>query len=380
MADESSSMEKTEEPTSKRLEDARKKGQIARSRELNTFASLLGAGLALLVLGPMLLEGLQGLLIHSLRFDHARAYDNLAMGSELYSALRESMVLVLPLLGFMVFITLLSPLALGGFLFSTDQLMPKFERIDPFKGLARIFSTKGLLELFKAIAKFLLVATMVLFIFKLVLTDILSLPLQDMLPAITQSGSLLVTCFLGFSVVLLLVVAIDVPWQLWDFRQQMMMTKQEIRDEMKETEGKPEVKQAIRAKQQEIASRRMMEKVPTADVIITNPTHFAVAIKYDQDGSGAPRVVAKGKDHVAARIRELAREHGIAIFSAPPLARALFRSTELDQEIPENLFVAVAQVLAYIFQLRQAAAGARVIPHPPTNIKVPDEYTRMEQA
>lgn len=380
MAENADGMDKTEEATPKRREDARKKGQIPRSRELNTFASLLGSGLALLLLGPLLLEGLQGLLIHSLRFDHARAYDSLAMGSELYAALRSSLLLLAPLFGFMTLVTLFSPLALGGFLFSTEQLLPKFERIDPFKGLARIFSAKGLLELCKAIAKFLLVATMVLFIFKLVLDDIITLPLQDITRAMRQSGSLLVTCFLGFSIVLLVVVAIDVPWQLWDFRQQLMMTKQEIRDEMKETEGKPEVKQAIRARQQEIASRRMMEKVPTADVIITNPTHFAVAIKYDQAGSGAPRVVAKGKDHMAARIRELAKEHGVAIFSAPPLARALFRSTELDQEIPENLFVAVAQVLAYIFQLRQAAAGSRVIPHPPTNIKVPDEYTRKEQA
>lgn len=380
MADESSSMERTEEPTSKRLEDARKKGQIPRSRELNMLASLLGSGVALLVLGPLLLDGLRGLLVHSLRFDHARAYDAMAMGSELYAALRETLLLLAPIFLLMICVTLLSPLALGGFLFSGDQLLPKAERIDPFKGLARIFSSKGLLELVKAIAKVLLVATAVAFIFSLVLGDIIRLPLQDFVAALSQSGSLLVNCFIGFSSVLLVVVAIDVPWQLWDYRKQLMMTKQEVRDEMKETEGRPEVKQAIRAKQQEVASRRMMEKVPTADVVITNPTHYAVAIKYDQNGSGAPIVVAKGKDHVAARIREIARENGVALFAAPPLARALFASTDLDQEIPENLFVAVAQVLAYIFQLRQAAKGSRVIPHPPTNIKVPDEYTRKEQA
>lgn len=377
---EDSGMDKTEEATPKRREEARKKGQLPRSRELNTCASLLGAGIALLVLGPMVLQGLQELLVHSLRFDHARAYDVHAMSRELYAALRAALVLLLPLMLVLLLVTLASPVALGGFLFSTDQLLPKFERIDPFKGLGRLFSVKSLLELVKAIAKVLLVGSMVVFIFRLVLGDILELPLQDALPAITQSGTLLLQCFLGFSVVLLVVVAIDVPWQLWDFRQQLMMTKQEIRDEMKESEGKPEVKQAIRAKQQEIATRRMMDKVSGADVVITNPTHFAVAIKYDQDGSGAPRVVAKGKDLVAARIRELARDHGVAIFSAPPLARALFRSTELDQEIPQNLFVAVAQVLAYIFQLRQATSGSRVIPHPPTSIKVPDEYTRKEQA
>jgi flagellar biosynthetic protein FlhB len=379
VAENENGMDKTEEATPRRREDARKKGQVARSRELNTFASLLGAGVALLMLGPLLLQGLQELLVQGLRFDYERAYDSFAMTTQLSGSMRRALVLLLPMILVMAVLSLLSPLALGGFLFSVDQLQPKYERIDPLKGLKRIFSVKSLLELVKAVAKFLLVTLMVAFVLRLVLADIIALPLQEAAPAMQQAARILLYCFLAFSTVLLLVVAIDVPWQLWDFSRQLMMTKQEVREEMKETEGKPELKQAIRARQQEVASRRMMEKVPGADVVITNPTHYAVAIKYDQNGSGAPRVVAKGKDHVAARIRELAKENGVALFAAPPLARALYASTALDQEIPENLFVAVAQVLAYIYQLRQAAAGSRVIPHPPTNIKVPDEYTRKEQ-
>lgn len=381
MSDESSSQEKTEEATSKRLEDAHKKGQVPRSRELNTLASLLVAGVALLVLGPAMVDSLKTMLVHSLAFDQARAYDIHAMGVELGASVRDMLLLMAPMLLLMAAVSLVSPIALGGFLFSGDNLLPKYERIDPIKGLARIFSMKSVLELLKAIAKVVLVGLMVYFIGRLVLQDIIMLPLQELGPSMNQAGTLLVKCFLGFSVILLVVVAIDVPYQLYDHKQQLMMTKQEIRDEMKETEGKPEVKQAIRARQQEASQRRMMDAVPKADVIITNPTHYAVAIKYDQSGNGAPVVVAKGKDHMAARIREIARENGVALFAAPPLARALYASTDLNKEIPENLFVAVAQVLAYIFQLRQAVrAAGRVIPHPPTNIPVPDEYTSKEQA
>lgn len=380
MSDESSSQEKTEEATSKRLEDARKKGQVPRSKELNTFASLLGAGAAMLVLGPELISGLKELLVSSLNFDQNRAYDAFAMSMQLSSAVRTVMSLLAPIFMVMCGIALLSPMALGGWLFTGSSMAPKYERIDPIKGIGRIFSVKSLLELVKSIAKVTLVASTVYLVFSLVLQDIITLPLRDLTQSMSMAGTLLVKCFMGFSAVLIVVVMIDVPFQLWDHKRQLMMTKQEIRDEMKETEGRPEVKQAIRAKQQEISQRRMMEAVPTADVIITNPTHYAVAVRYDQEGSGAPIVVAKGKDLVAAKIRELARENNVAIFSAPPLARALYASTDLNKEIPENLFIAVAQVLAYIFQLRQAVHSSRVIPHPPTNIKVPEEYTRKEQA
>lgn len=380
MAEERSAQEKTEEPTLKRLQDARKKGQVPRSKELNTFASLIGAGLAMLVLGPLLLGGLLELLKHNLDFDYARAYDSYAIGTELSIAVKEVMLALAPIFLLMCVVTLLSPMALGGFLCTGNQLAPKFDRIDPFKGLARIFSAKGLMELLKAIAKFLLVAITAIFVMSLVLKDIVVLPMQDLQLSMARAAMILVICFLAFSAVLIFVVMMDVPYQLWDHRRQLKMTKQEIKDEMKETEGRPEVKQAIRNRQQEISQRRMMEQVPKADVIITNPTHYAVAILYNQEGKGAPVVVAKGKDHIAAKIREIGREHEVPIFSAPPLARALFASTELNQEIPENLFIAVAQVLAYIYQLRHAAGSRRAMPKPPVNLPVPEEYSRKEQA
>jgi flagellar biosynthetic protein FlhB len=372
--------EKTEAATPRRLEEARKNGQVPRSRELNVLASLLVSGIALLLFGPMMLAGIRKMLVSGLSFDHNRAYDAFAMSEALMSALSATLWVLAPFLLLMCAVSLFSPIALGGWLFSGDLLMPKFSRINPASGLARMFSLKSLMELGKAIAKFLLVATVVVMILSHILQDIITLPLLELDVSLDHMASLLITSFLGFSIVLLLVVMIDVPYQIWDYQKQVRMTKQEVREEMKDTEGRPEVKMAIRAKQQEIAQKRMMEEVPKADVIITNPTHFAVALKYDQNGGGAPIVVAKGKDLIAAKIREIAKENKIVIFSAPPLARALYRSTDLNHPIPENLFVAVAQVLAYIFQLRQAAHSSRIIPHPPTNIVVPEEYTRKEQA
>jgi flagellar biosynthetic protein FlhB len=372
--------EKTEAATPRRLEEARKKGQVPRSRELNVLASLLVSGLSLLVFGPMMLAGIRQMLVSGLSFDYNRAYDAFAMSEALMAALSATLWVLAPFLLLMCAVSLLSPIALGGWLFSGDMVMPKFSRINPASGLARMFSVKSLVELAKAIAKFLLVAVVVVMILSHILQDIITLPLLQLEVSLDAMAGLLIHSFLGFSIVLLVVVLIDVPYQIWDFQKQVKMTKQEVREEMKDTEGRPEVKMAIRAKQQEIAQKRMMEEVPKADVIITNPTHFAVALKYDQQGGGAPIVVAKGKDLIAAKIREIAKENKIVIFSAPPLARALYRSTDLNQQIPENLFVAVAQVLAYIFQLRQAAHTSRVIPHPPTNIPVPEEYTRKEQA
>jgi flagellar biosynthetic protein FlhB len=378
MAD--SDQEKTEAATPRRLEEARKKGQVPRSRELNVLASLLVSGFALLVLGPMIVEGIRKMLVRGLSFDHNLAYDAFAMSEELWAAAIATMLLLAPFFLLMCGVSLLSPLALGGWLFSGDMAVPKFSRINPASGLVRMFSVTSLMELGKAIAKFLLVAVVVVMILSNILQDIITLPLLELDISLKHMASLLIKSFLGFSSVLLVVVMIDVPYQIWDYQKQIMMTKQEIREEMKDTEGRPEVKMAIRAKQQEISQRRMMEEVPKADVIITNPTHYAVALKYDQNGSGAPIVIAKGKDLIAAKIREIAKDNKIVIFSAPPLARALYRSTDLNQQIPENLFVAVAQVLAYIFQLRQAAQSSRVIPHPPTNIPVPEEYTSKEQA
>ncbi|MDY6981504.1 MAG: flagellar biosynthesis protein FlhB [Pseudomonadota bacterium] len=373
---DTSDLEKTESPTHRRLEQAREKGQVARSRELNTLTSLLGAAIGLLVLGPSIIDSLRDLLVQGLSFDYKTLIASQSLGVLLGKAAFDVLLALLPLMLLLAFLALASPAVLGGFAFNVDSLMPKFERIDPMKGLGRIFSKNGLVELCKALAKFALVGSVIVFTLMSVVDEISQLAGNDLNFALGEAGSLLTWCFLIFSCALLLVAGVDVPWQVWQHTQQLMMTKQEVKDESKEQEGRPEVKSAIRQKQIEMSQRRMMDDVKKADVVITNPTHYAVAICYDKQSGRAPTVVAKGKDHIAAKIRELAGEHKVTIFSAPPLARALYFSTDLNQEIPEKLFVAVAQVLAYIYQLRNAVLNRTTPPTPPQNLPVPPELDK----
>lgn len=376
---DASDLEKTESPTHRRLEQAREKGQVARSRELNTLTSLLGAAIGMLVMGPSIIDALRELLVQGLSFDYKTLIASQSLGVLLGKAALGVVMALLPLMLLLAFLALASPAVLGGFSFNVDTLMPKFERIDPMKGLARIFSKNGLMELCKALAKFALVGSVIVFTLMRVVDEISQLAGYDLNFALGEAGSLLTWCFLVFSAALLLVAGVDVPWQVWQHTQQLMMTKQEVKDESKEQEGRPEVKSAIRQKQIEMSQRRMMDDVKKADVVITNPTHYAVALCYDKANGRAPTVVAKGKDHIAAKIRELAAEHKVSIFSAPPLARALYFSTDLNQEIPEKLFVAVAQVLAYIYQLRNAVLNRTTPPTPPQNLPVPPELDKGAQ-
>lgn len=371
--------EKTEQATPKRREDTKKKGQVARSKELNTLVSLLASGFGMMFFGKAIIQDIKTMLNEGLSFGREAAFSDKLMPVKLLETIMDSVWMLVPLISLVLVTTIASPLSMGGWVFSADQIRPKAERISIIKGMGRIFSPKSLMELVKAIGKFLLVGGMACLVLYAVLDDILRLPLQPLTQAFEATGSMFIWCLLGFSAVLILVAAMDVPFQLFEFNKQIRMTKQEVKDEMKETDGKPEVKSAIRERQQEMANQRMMSEVPTADVIITNPTHYAVALRYDQDSAGAPRVVAKGKDFVAKRIREIAEENEVAIFRAPPLARALYASTDINQEIPGNLFMAVAQVLAYIFQLRQARQGRRKMPTAPRSIKVPEEYSDREQ-
>lgn len=371
---ENSAQEKTEEATPKRKLDSRKKGQAPRSKELQTFTSLVAAGFAMLVFGGSIVDGLTSSLQSSLKFERDLAFSSTALPAQMATAVEGFVSLLLPLFATLFLASIASSMALGGWIFSFTQVQPKFERLSPLKGLAKIFSIKSLIELPKSLGKFFLVAGVAVFVLSTALEDIYSLSLQPIMSALSSAGTLMIWCFFGFSSVLILVVAIDVPVQLWEHRKQLKMTKQETKDESKETDGRPEVKSAIRERQQEFARQRMMSEVPTADVIITNPTHFAVALRYEQSGSFAPRVVAKGQDFVAAKIREIGKEHGVVVFSAPPLARALYSSTDLNQEIPANLFIAVAQVLAYVFHLQKAVASRGDRPTAPTNLPIPSEY------
>jgi len=374
---ENSAQEKTEEATPKRKLDSRKKGQAPRSKELQTFTSLLAAGFAMLVFGKSIVDGLIASLQGGLSFEREFAFSESVLPMQMSSAVQGFVTLLLPLFVTLFIASLMSSMALGGWIFSFSQVQPKLERLNPLKGLAKIVSIKSLIELPKSIGKFTLVAGVAVFVLNMALEDIYSLSLQPIMSALSSAGMLMIWCFFGFSSVLIVVVAIDVPVQLWEYRKQLKMTKQEIKDESKETEGRPEVKSAIREKQQEFARQRMMAEVPTANVIITNPTHFAVALRYEQNGSFAPKVVAKGQGLVAARIREIGREHGVVAFSAPPLARALYASTDLNQEIPANLFIAVAQVLAYVFHLQKAMASNGKRPVVPGDLSIPSEYSPL---
>jgi flagellar biosynthetic protein FlhB len=349
---EQSGQERTEQATPKRLEEARKRGQIPRSRELNTAAVMLAGGAGLYAFSGSMGSNFAGLMRGGLTISRDQALDSTLLFSTLSNATLKGMMAVAPVLGTIMLAALLAPLALGGWAFSTEALMPNFSRLNPIEGVQRLFSMRGVVELMKALAKFAVVAIIAIWVLLKYSGEMLSLGSEPVESAIGHAIRICGQGLLAMSGGLVLIAGIDVPYQLWQYGKELRMTREEIREEHKENEGSPEIKGKIRQIQQQMASRRMMEKVPTADVVVTNPTHFAVALKYDDNRMRAPIVVAKGADAVAARIREIATENGVALFEAPPLARAIYKSVDLDQEIPTRLYVAVAQVLGYVFQLK----------------------------
>jgi len=280
----------------------------------------------------------------------------------------------LPLFGLLVFAAFLGPVAMGGMVFSFEAVAPKLEKISPIKGLGRMFGLQSLVELIKALCKFLLVGAAAVVIIYYSMDSLIGLGFTSVFSAVVSTGDLLLWSFIGFSAVLILVASIDVPFQLWNHKQQLMMTLQEVKDEMKESEGRPEVKSQVRRMQRQLSESRMMDAVPMADVVITNPTHYAVALKYDQDGTGAPKVVAKGQDFMAKQIREVAAANDVPLFEAPPLARALHGMVEIGHEIPGDLFKAVAQVLAYVYQLKTFKETQKARPVAPSYFDVPAQY------
>jgi|MDTB01.1.fsa_nt_gb flagellar biosynthetic protein FlhB len=375
MAEEQLGQERSEEPTSKRLDEARKKGQVARSRELNTFLVVVG-GLTFLWMTSNQLSSATG----SLMSEFLSPTDELMTNPDLLlpylgSGLQLGILVVSPLLLVTVFLALVGPGIMGGVTFSVDALAFKPEKLDPIKGLTRIFSTKGLVELLKALLKFFLIAGISILLFFSMQTEIMSLTRLNVVEGIARSGEIIIWAALCAALSLAVVALIDIPFQIWDHTQQLKMTKQQVKDESKETEGRPEVKARIRQLQHQAAQRRMLEDVPKADVVITNPTHYSVALKYDSEGDSAPIVVAKGADLIAFKIRSIASEHKVPIYSEPPLARAIFGSTEIGDEIPAPLFLAVARVLAYVFQLARASA-TDYVPRPDA-LPLPDEFDQF---
>lgn len=350
---ESDGQERTEDATPRRLQQAREKGQIARSKELASVSVLVVGAVSLMVFGKTLANGLWTVMSRFFSLSRDEIFDTDKLLDIASGAVSH---LILPLL--MILITLfiaavVGTTGVGGINFSVEAAMPKLSKMNPLSGIKRMFGLQSWVELLKSILKVALVAGTAFYLIQASRVDLFQLSMDVFPQNIYHALQILLNFILLISCTLLIVVGIDIPFQIWQHANQLKMTKQEVKDEYKETEGKPEVKGRIRMLQREAAQRRMMADVPTADVIVTNPEHFSVALRYDTDKDRAPVVVAKGTDHMALKIREVAREHDIYIIPAPPLARALYHSTELEQQIPDGLFTAVAQVLAYVFQLKQ---------------------------
>jgi flagellar biosynthetic protein FlhB len=353
MAEEAESGgERTEEPSQKRLQEARERGQVPRSRELTMFAVMLGGSATLVALGGSLTSHLSQVMRRGLAVDAEALGNPHSMIDFLCEAGISAVTALLPMFGALLAMVLSASVLLGGWNFSGEALLPDFMRLSPLAGLKRLFGLQGASELGKALLKVVMVGGVCAAVVSWVFADVLALGHMTPRAAIGRSAGLLGWCFVWLCSSLFLVAALDVPLQLFQYKRSLRMTRQELRDESKELDGRPETKQRIRQMQQTLARRRMMHKVPTADVVIVNPTHFAVALKYDAKRWRAPRVLAKGADMVAANIRRIAEEHRVPIFESPKLARALYRTTDLNKEIPQGLYMAVAQVLSYIFRVR----------------------------
>ncbi len=356
--------ERTEEPTPKRLQESRDEGQVPRSRELTmTLVMLVGSG-TLLLGGRWFAERFQALIAAGFTIERESAFDDGFMMRQLVDLAVEAFLIFGPLLLALLVAALVAPALLGGWLFSRKAVAPKFSRLDPIKGLKRVFGTQGLMELLKAMGKFLVVGVAAGFFLWLIMDRFLSLSRLPILPAIAESIWLTGLALFMTSAALIVIAAIDVPFQLATHYKQIRMTRQEVREELKQTEGRPEVKGRIRSLQQEMAGRRMMNAVPDADIVITNPTHFAVALRFDASEMAAPEVVAKGSELVALAIRRVAEESGVPLLEAPPLARALYRSVDIGEAIPTDLYVAVAEVLAWVHQVRTRPPYAPTPPAP----------------
>jgi flagellar biosynthetic protein FlhB len=370
---EDSDLEKTESATPKRLEKAREEGQVARSRELATFALLSAGFLGAWGMSATIGGHLQAMLRGAFTFGHADAFDTSRMLAGAGVAAREGFLALLPVLALTGVAALLAPMALGGWLLSSKALEPKFSRLDPIAGLGRIFSVTGPIQLGMALAKTLVIGGIGGLAIWQRRHEILGLSMQPASRAFADGLHLVAVACAMTVAGTFVVAALDVPYQLWQYHRKLRMTKEEVKREMRENEGDPHVKGRIRQQQRAMARRRMMSEVPKADVVVTNPTHFAVALKYADGEMRAPKVVAKGVNLVAARIREIAAEHNVPLLEAPPLARALYHNVDLNREIPGPLYGAVAEVLAWVYQLKRFRAEGGAVPMAPTAIDVPPE-------
>jgi flagellar biosynthetic protein FlhB len=374
MAD-SDSGDKSEEPTAKKLSDARKKGQIARSKDLGTFFVLVGSACAMLLMGSALATALGKMMRRLFSFSREEAMDVNA----LFKIIEEGVTLVVaPMLWIFAIIALaafVGNILLGGMSFSWQAAAPKANKLSPFAGFKRMFGTQAYVELFKSILKFFVVFVSAYLLLSGLFEEILGLSREAIPNNFAHATTMLLWMFLVLALTIGIIVVIDAPYQVWNHTKQLKMTKQEIKDEHKSSEGSPENKGRIRQAQYEMSQRRMMSEVPNSDVIITNPTHYSIALQYDAAVGGAPVIIAKGVDQMAIHIRTIGKEHGVEIVQSPALARSIYYTAEVGDDIPEELFAAVAQVLAFIFQLNEHKKGRARRPIPVAKkLPIPDDF------
>jgi len=374
MAD-SDSGEKTEEPTAKKLSDARKKGQIARSKDLGTFFVLVGSACAMLLMGKSLATAMANMMSHLFSISRQEAMDVNA----LFKVINDGVYQVVTPLLWIFFIIMLAAIVgntlLGGMSFSWEAMAPKASKLSPMAGFKRMFGVQAAVELVKSILKFFVVFIVAFLLLSGLFEQILGLSRETVPVNFEHAVTMLLWMFLVLALSIGIIVVIDAPYQVWNHTRQLKMTKQEIKDEHKSTEGSPEIKGRIRRTQYEMSQRRMMQDVPDSDVVITNPTHFSIALKYDAAVGGAPVLSAKGVDEMAIHIRTIAKEHQIEIIQSPALARSLYYTAEVGDDIPEELFAAVAQVLAFIFQLNEHKKGNAKKPIPVAkDLPIPDDF------
>lgn len=369
---EESDLEKTEEPSSRRLEQAREQGQVPHSRELGTFLILIVAGATFWMMGSWFAQRSMAIFRKGLTIDPRYAHEPAQMLPRLADISGDVLFVFSPLFALLFLAAVLPPFFLNAWVFSPKALVPDLNRLNPLNGLGRMFSWNSLMELVKALLKASLIGGVAVLLIWKERDEIFGLLAQPLEAGLAHAGQLVSFSFLILVATLVLVVAADVPFQLWQHFDKLKMTKEEVRQEMKEMMGDPHVKGRIRSLQMQAARRRMMSAVPEANVIVTNPTHYAVALSY-KTGMGAPKVVAKGVGAIALKIREIAAEHAVPVLEAPPLARALYKHADLDAEIPATLYNAVAEVLAYIYQLANWRQAGGVYPVPPRDLPVPPE-------
>ena len=378
---EDSDAERTEPASEKRLRQAREEGDIPRSREVATFTVLMTAGAGLWMMGGGIVDKLSSVLERGLSLDREQVYNPNVLIERIAADVGGVLLACLPLAGAVMLMMLASPMLIGGWNFSAKAFTPNFAKLNPMRGLGNMVSTNALVELLKAVAKTLLVGAVAWFVVMSQKDAVIGLVTEPFGTAAPHLGGLLAKAFLTMVGALGAIAILDGPYQMWHYADKLKMTRQEVIQESKESDGNPQIKGKIRQMQREMARKRMMANVPTADVVVTNPTHFAVALKYAEGQRGAPRVVAKGTDEVAAKIREIAKEHKVAMLEAPALARALYKHTDIDDEIPEALYSAVAEVLAYVYQLRAYSKGTLdQYPDRPKKLPVPPEMDPFNPA